>query len=189
FSSRRRHTRFSRDWSSDVCSSDLVNLSGNFSLGNKIVDEVTPQTTYNTIENVTLNSIPTNENDLYQNHLNVTKERQQRWTANNPSTDGFPRLIDAYGTPLNFQLNNPMSSNITRGSLIEDVSYLRIGSLNVSYGLAEKYIQRFGLQSLGVNFSLNNLFTFTNYDGIDPETPGAVYPVTRSMSLGINIGF
>src|SRR5690606_39723038 len=29
FSSRRRHTRFSRDWSSDVCSSDLeaVNLA------------------------------------------------------------------------------------------------------------------------------------------------------------------
>src|SRR5690606_40177906 len=27
FSSRRRHTRFSRDWSSDVCSSDLVELT------------------------------------------------------------------------------------------------------------------------------------------------------------------
>src|SRR5690606_40976175 len=26
FSSRRRHTRFSRDWSSDVCSSDLHRL-------------------------------------------------------------------------------------------------------------------------------------------------------------------
>src|SRR5690606_40409138 len=26
FSSRRRHTRFSRDWSSDVCSSDLFDL-------------------------------------------------------------------------------------------------------------------------------------------------------------------
>src|SRR5690606_40899040 len=26
FSSRRRHTRFSRDWSSDVCSSDLQQL-------------------------------------------------------------------------------------------------------------------------------------------------------------------
>src|SRR5690606_40802647 len=26
FSSRRRHTRFSRDWSSDVCSSDLATL-------------------------------------------------------------------------------------------------------------------------------------------------------------------
>src|SRR5690606_9595653 len=28
FSSRRRHTRFSRDWSSDVCSSDLLILLG-----------------------------------------------------------------------------------------------------------------------------------------------------------------
>src|SRR5215475_10860898 len=27
FSSRRRHTRFSRDWSSDVCSSDLLCLA------------------------------------------------------------------------------------------------------------------------------------------------------------------
>src|SRR5690606_39573364 len=26
FSSRRRHTRFSRDWSSDVCSSDLIGI-------------------------------------------------------------------------------------------------------------------------------------------------------------------
>src|SRR5690606_39790476 len=28
-SSRRRHTRFSRDWSSDVCSSDLVHCNAN----------------------------------------------------------------------------------------------------------------------------------------------------------------
>src|SRR5690606_39531832 len=27
FSSRRRHTRFSRDWSSDVCSSDLADVN------------------------------------------------------------------------------------------------------------------------------------------------------------------
>src|SRR5690606_40125617 len=30
FSSRRRHTRFSRDWSSDVCSSDLASESIDF---------------------------------------------------------------------------------------------------------------------------------------------------------------
>src|SRR5690606_40658030 len=29
FSSRRRHTRFSRDWSSDVCSSDLNEIHNN----------------------------------------------------------------------------------------------------------------------------------------------------------------
>src|SRR5690606_41095530 len=35
FSSRRRHTIFSRDWSSDVCSSDLMNLA--FALG--VIDQ------------------------------------------------------------------------------------------------------------------------------------------------------
>src|SRR5690606_18018212 len=33
FSSRRRHTRFSRDWSSDVCSSDLYDLTDNLMYG------------------------------------------------------------------------------------------------------------------------------------------------------------
>src|SRR5690606_41046633 len=38
FSSRRRHTRFSRDWSSDVCSSDLVSdLTGYQPTANKPV--------------------------------------------------------------------------------------------------------------------------------------------------------
>src|SRR5690606_40217133 len=32
FSSRRRHTRFSRDWSSDVCSSDLARVDGQVNL-------------------------------------------------------------------------------------------------------------------------------------------------------------
>src|SRR5690606_39389092 len=38
FSSRRRHTRFSRDWSSDVCSSDLV-LTGISRVGTKAAQE------------------------------------------------------------------------------------------------------------------------------------------------------
>src|SRR5690606_39812352 len=33
FSSRRRHTRFSRDWSSDVCSSDLETASDRVGIG------------------------------------------------------------------------------------------------------------------------------------------------------------
>src|SRR2546430_7301658 len=33
FSSRRRHTRFDCDWSSDVCSSDLVNVSEGATIG------------------------------------------------------------------------------------------------------------------------------------------------------------
>src|SRR3712207_6969914 len=42
FSSRRRHTRYWRDWSSDVCSSDL--LTG------VVDDRITPKTTPRDIE-------------------------------------------------------------------------------------------------------------------------------------------
>src|SRR5690625_1065490 len=35
FSSRRRHTRWPRDWSSDVCSSDLIHLHG---VGSRVDD-------------------------------------------------------------------------------------------------------------------------------------------------------
>src|SRR2546422_2055756 len=35
FSSRRRHTRCSRDWSSDVCSSDLVGVALQYFTGSK----------------------------------------------------------------------------------------------------------------------------------------------------------
>src|SRR5690606_39711492 len=40
FSSRRRHTRFSRDWSSDVCSSDLTLLPRSGSVTARARDRV-----------------------------------------------------------------------------------------------------------------------------------------------------
>src|SRR5207302_2455011 len=39
FSSRRRHTRFSRDWSSDVCSSDLT--GSDRGLGRPTIEKLT----------------------------------------------------------------------------------------------------------------------------------------------------
>src|SRR5690606_334896 len=39
FSSRRRHTRFSRDWSSDVCSSDLAGCRRVYHAGDVIAGE------------------------------------------------------------------------------------------------------------------------------------------------------
>src|SRR5256884_3580716 len=45
FSSRRRHTRCSRDWSSDVCSSDLLSNHGGRQLDSCVAPiEVLPQT-------------------------------------------------------------------------------------------------------------------------------------------------
>src|SRR5437660_6000277 len=40
FSSRRRHTRWPRDWSSDVCSSDLVGTTGAVGTHGSRMDDV-----------------------------------------------------------------------------------------------------------------------------------------------------
>src|SRR5690606_40943462 len=40
YSSRRRHTRFSRDWSSDVCSSDLTMFDSRNNLSSQVVADV-----------------------------------------------------------------------------------------------------------------------------------------------------
>jgi len=45
-----------------------------------------------------------------------------------------------------------------------------------------------------VYLSGQNLFTFTNYTGFDPEVSSNgidnnVYPLTRTLSLGLNVGF
>src|SRR5690606_6799125 len=40
FSSRRRHTSFSRDWSSDVCSSDLKLKQHDRSIGHRFVQDI-----------------------------------------------------------------------------------------------------------------------------------------------------
>src|SRR5690625_7939597 len=44
FSSRRRHTRWPRDWSSDVCSSDLAGAAGqaerDIQLGEEVADHL-----------------------------------------------------------------------------------------------------------------------------------------------------
>src|SRR5947209_8143520 len=42
FSSRRRHTRYWRDWSSDVCSSDLIPKRLDQALGNLLVGDDLP---------------------------------------------------------------------------------------------------------------------------------------------------
>ena len=43
--------------------------------------------------------------------------------------------------------------------------------------------------SFTVSFLMNNLFILTNYSGIDPETPGAVYPQSRSFTFSLSCSF
>lgn len=90
--------------------------------------------------------------------------------------------------------NDPNKNTRASDRWIEDGSYLRIKNIVFGYNLPNRWIERFGMQQARVYFSGSNIYTFTNYEGVDPEVgisgiENGVYPVTRTMSFGVNITF
>lgn len=175
-----------------------LSMGGSYSLGGLVADELNYPTTADDISDVRRNinkePIPNRINDLYIYHLNTTKDAFHRWTPENPITDGRPRIIDHYGERL--YLDNYMVSlnTITRASMLQNASFLRINSLSASYSFGQKELSRIGLSPLGIsavsfNASISNIALFTSYKGFDPETPGAIYPTPRTYNMGININF
>ena len=169
-----------------------LSVGGAYSLGGKVVDEITSPVSYNTISVTGMSSgerIPTSENDLYVSHLNVRKDVTNRWTEDNRTGVKYPRIIDTYGERLYYDQIYPTSSTITRATMLENVSFLRVKNMSLSYSLPSNVVSKMGLSSLSFSFILTNLFTITNYSGLDPETPGATYPLARSCSFGLSLGF
>ena len=172
-----------------------LNLVGNFSIGGKIINNINSPVGYSNIGGSTIENIPSVENDLYAYYLNARKEVTNRWTPSNPITDGYPRIIDAYGPRLidgNGQLiTNKVvtSSSITRSSMLENLSYLKISSLSLNWSLPQRWLRKIRLSDINLGFLMNNLYTFTGYKGLDPETPGAVYPQARTYSFNLSINF
>ena len=166
-----------------------MSVSSSFSLGSKISSEIKSPAAYDLTSGSKQNIPQTQRSDLYSAYLNKPKEAAYRWTETNPVTDGYPRLVDARGQRLNIDLGLPNSSStITEGVFYENGSYFKLGAVTLSYSVPDKFTRSLGLTSLGAAITGSNLFMITNYSGLNPETPGAVYPISRSFSFTINIG-
>ncbi|NOU59608.1 SusC/RagA family TonB-linked outer membrane protein [Marinifilum caeruleilacunae] len=73
---------------------------------------------------------------------------------------------------------------------IEDGSFLRCTNITLGYNLSPELCEKLSISRLRVSLNVHNLFTFTKYKGIDPETMGAFgYPGAKKYMLGVNIGF
>ncbi len=172
-----------------------VNLVGNFSLGGKVLNNIVSPVDYGDGGESTIEPVQSSRSDLYVNHLNVVRDVTNRWTEANPITNGYPRLVDAYGPRLTDKTGNLLdkarsySDTITRSVLLEDVSYLKFSSISLTYAFPDKWMKAMRLGGMSVSFLMNNLFTITNYSGIDPETPGAVYPQSRSFTFSLSLSF
>ena len=109
-----------------------------------------------------------------------------RWRKDGDVTS-IPRAL--YGTGYNYQVSS---------RFVEDGSFLRFNNLQISYSVPKKSLKKLGLSSLSAYVTMNNLFCWTKYTGIDPEiasgtfTPasdGATTPRSKSVTASLNFGF
>lgn len=114
----------------------------------------------------------------------------RRWTPDNRNTD-IPRAVGG-GNVDNVR-------NSTR--FVEDGSYIRLKAVTLSYHFNPKLFKKAGISKLSVYTTGQNLLTFTNYSGFDPEVNAfglsatelgvdyGTYPQARTLTVGVNAEF
>ena len=78
--------------------------------------------------------------------------------------------------------------------LLEDASFLRLKNLMLSYSLPKTLLKKSGvIRGLRVYAQGQNLLTFTNFSGLDPEGTtnlyAAQYPMSRQYTFGLDLMF
>ncbi|SMO73866.1 TonB-linked outer membrane protein, SusC/RagA family [Flavobacterium resistens] len=120
------------------------------------------------------------------------------------------QLVDAmdYYSSTNTASNNPRpiadSANnnlLISDRYVEDGSYLRIQNVTLGYSLPQDVLSKYKISRLRLYGSAQNLYTFTNYSGYDPEIgsfnqnvllsgiDNGRYPVARTFLVGLNLEF
>ncbi|MFC0656495.1 SusC/RagA family TonB-linked outer membrane protein [Mongoliitalea lutea] len=131
------------------------------------------------------------ELDLLSGINNATRMALNRWTPENTDTD-VPRAALGRARRVSTRF-------------IYDGSYIRLRNLALGYNLPYDVARRVGVQRARIFVSAQNILTFTNYRGYDPEvnwnSGGAAngnlnlgidygsYPNVKSYTLGLNIAF
>ncbi|RZK10631.1 MAG: TonB-dependent receptor, partial [Flavobacterium sp.] len=140
----------------------------------------------NDVMNLTRRSGTSNAS-LFQNQL---VEAMNYWTPENTNTD-IPRPIAAD--------NN--TNLVISDRYVEDGSYLRVQNLTLGYNLPADVISKIKMSRVRVYGSVQNLYTFTNYSGYDPEIgsfnqspllsgiDNGRYPSPRTFAFGVNLEF
>ena len=112
---------------------------------------------------------------------------KQSWT---------PALGNNAIAPIWESASNLSTNGAANSWYVEDGDFLRLQSLALSYDIKGAILDQLGFDDFSIGVSGNNLFTVTNYSGLDPMIGGADtnfgidvgnYPVTPSYLLSIKI--
>lgn len=118
---------------------------------------------------------------------NWSVEMLDAWTPTNTDTD-IPKV--SYGNATTY--NSSFSDR-----LLQDATYLKIANLEVGYTFPDSMVGRV-LENLRVFASIQNVYTFSKYDGYNVDFAGSVwtpgydncsYPTPRTFLFGVNLTF
>jgi hypothetical protein len=130
--------------------------------------------------------------------------RWQLEKMDNPYYNQLRSVMDRY-TDVNTNGKLPRFTNTNVNNVymsdryVEDGSYLRIQNIAIGYRIPAKYLSKAKISTARVYITVQNLHTFTNYSGYDPEVgvfnnnirltnvDAGHYPNPRSFTAGINL--
>jgi len=113
-----------------------------------------------------------------------------RWTSLNPGNE-VPRATGS----------DPNNNRRVSDRFIEDGSFIRIKNITLGYNVPKSTLRRWKVKSLRLYASTQNLMTWTNYSGYDPEigsfnqnplingVENGRYPISRNYTVGLNVNF
>lgn len=145
----------------------------NFRAGNKIVN----------LARMSLEDMTTNKNQ--------SAAVNWRWRTNGQVTD-IPRAMNSSVS------DETVFNSLVSDRYVEPGDYLRFQYFQLGYSFNPEKLKRYGISSLRLTASGNNLFVWTKYTGTDPDHSTSGYypcsdssqtPRSRSFTVGLNIGF
>lgn len=83
----------------------------------------------------------------------------------------------------------------TQTGYLQNAAYIRLKNMQIGYALPKSVVSKIGIQDLRIYFSGENLWTGTSLaKQFDPETissgvGGIGYPLSRTLSCGLNVSF
>ena len=126
------------------------------------------------------------ELNILSGNTNATTDALNRWTPTNTNTN-VPKATTG---------RSPRTSS----RYVEDGSFIRLKNVSIGYDFPSALLSKLKISSARIYVSGQNLMTFTNYSGVDPEVAYqssntnlgldfGSYPNTISYTLGISLGF
>ena len=102
------------------------------------------------------------------------------WTPENRYDSKYPILRNSSNG----------KNNIASDAFVHNAAYLRCKNLQLGYTVPSHLTKKFFVESLKIYTSIDNLFTITDFPGLDPEVGATVgYPTVRQYSVGLNLTF